>query len=262
MRRGFLIVVISICLSLLVAANEKNLFDDRDDSLLGSGYFEDGVLTNGRLETGSVFLSVPGLTKNYTFTGRIKIVEIGSQPWNGLRVIIGANSSMDTSKILLTKEWDVRVEFKMNNLNDLIGYFGAINEGMEIDFEVTRDGQRFMLKLNDEVCLEEDIPEELDAFEEGYEYNLGFEASDCYYEVSNIEIYCPDVPDATPTPEETQKPTETPEVTVSNTPLQTEELKGTEPNRRLSPVVIGICTVAVVLLILVVFVIAKDKRKK
>ena len=263
MKRMFLLVLLIICLSIVVMANERNLFVERDENLLGSGYFEDGVLTNGRVETDSTYISVPGLTKNYTFKGLIRIVEMGSQPWNGVRIIIGANSSMETSKLVLTKEWDVRVEFKNNNLNDLIGYFGAINEGMEIDFEVIREGQHYILKLNDNVCLEEDLPEELDAFEEGYEFNLGFESSDCHYEVTNIEIYCPDVPEETPfstnTPEATTEATKTVEATSTPTPSETDEPK---EEKGISKVVVGLCVVAIVLVVLVVIVTVKDRKRK
>lgn len=63
MKRMFLLVLLIICLSIVVMANERNLFVERDENLLGSGYFEDGVLTNGRVETDSTYISVPGLTK-------------------------------------------------------------------------------------------------------------------------------------------------------------------------------------------------------
>lgn len=264
-----ILIILAASLTGVAPANAEsgNLFIDDEETFMGlSANYDEGVLSNGNF-TGSIFISVPGLTKNYTFKGHIKIVEIGSQPWNGVRIIAGADSFGAASKFVITKDWDTRVEFKNSNLNDLMGPSPKLNQDTEFDFELVRTGQHYVLKINGTLCLEDDIPEDLDAFEDSYEFNLGFESSECYYEASNFEVYCDDVV-ITPTPEpatpspvpdETDKPADTPAVTV--TPIKTTE-RGTAADNKISPVIIGICITAAIAIILVAIYIIKGKKNR
>lgn len=264
----FLIVILSITM-IVSSAAERNLFVDSEDSFDGLAFeYSNGVLTNGSMGTGSVYISIPGLTKNYTFKGHIKIVEVNTQPWNGIRVIVGADSANSASKLVVTRDWGTRVEFKVNNMNDLWADSLRLSEGTEFDFEVVRSGQHYVFNINGSLVLEGDIPEELDAFEDGYDFNLGFEASECHYEVSGLEIYCPDAPEITPTPEPTNtpEPTETPTNAPTSAPTPTPTQNNTADkggdDSKISPVVIGVCVVAVLAVAGVIIVVIKDKKKK
>ncbi len=262
-----LLLVIILCLILFTNsfATEKNLFVDSEDSFDGMNFvYDKGILTNGMLGTGTVYISVPGLTKNYTFKGHVKIVEISSQPWNGIRVIIGADSYAAASKFVVTKDWGTRVEFKMNNMNDLMGPSGKLSEETEFDYEVVRTGQHYVFKINGALCLEGELPEEFDAFEEGYEFNLGFESSECLYEVTQIEIYCAEAPEITASPEPSPTPVSaSPEPTsVETTASTTNKPKAEDNDSKIDPIVIAVCVVAVIAIGGVVFVTIKDKKKK
>lgn len=261
---SLLLIVILVFAVNYTYASEKNLFVDSEESIFGlSASYEDSIITNGLVETSLVYISIPHLTKDYTFKGHVKIVELGSSPWNGIRFVIGSNSIGQDSKIVVTKEWDTRVEFIMNNMDDLMGSSIVLVNGTEFDFEVTRSGQNFVFQMDDTIVLDSEISLDFDAFEEGYEYNLGFESSDCHYEITNIEVYCEDAENVTPTPQPTETIAPTEEVVDETMPVETMD-KVEEPSEesKISFPVIVILVVASILVVAVVVIVIKDKKNK
>ncbi|MCQ2430926.1 MAG: hypothetical protein MJ192_11430 [Clostridia bacterium] len=174
---------------------EENLFSA--DDFLQSYFREDpsrpGTFTNGGVTTGSETFETAGLTTNYTFSGHVKVVKIGTQPWNGIRIIIGA-SAAGTNKLVVTKSMDTRLEFKGGNVGDAT--YRAVRlplaDGTEFDYRVERDGSHVLFYLNDELQADLTVDPSLDTFSKTEGYNLGFEASDCHLEISDIVVTCPD----------------------------------------------------------------------
>ncbi|MBO4363602.1 MAG: hypothetical protein J5912_04395 [Clostridia bacterium] len=172
--------------------SEVNLFDPVEAF---DGIFEydveRGVVTNGGIRTCSETFYCPDLTRDYTFGGHVKITGIGEQAWNGVRFIVGSDAA-GTCEILITRDWGTRFDFGGSNLND--AYFDTVQirlrEGTEFDFEITRKGRSVVLMLNGKRQCKVNIPEELDRFEEGGDYLLGFTASECGFEVSDMYVYC------------------------------------------------------------------------
>ncbi len=134
------------------------------------------------------YLETPGITNEYVFSGHVKIIEIGSNPWNGIRFITGANDANEISALLLTKEWGVRVEFKGDNMSDFFSNAAHYGAGDEFDFSITKEGASLKLYIGDTLTTEVTIPDGKDAFTDGYSKNVGFVSSECKYEVSNIVV--------------------------------------------------------------------------
>ncbi len=94
MRRGIagkmLLTALMLCLLLsgLTVSGAENLFDPENafDGLYMTEIADrPGVFTNSSadegISTGKETFYLPGLTPNYTFSGHIKIVDIGSEAW-------------------------------------------------------------------------------------------------------------------------------------------------------------------------------------
>lgn len=272
-------VLFILSFSITVSAAE-NLFDPSnsfdgtyfiDD---GDGVFFSGVPDYG-LGSGKECFYLPGLTRNYTYSGHVKILDIGGQPYNGVRIIVGSGLA-GSCNLLITKSWGVRFAFKTSNLNDLFWDTGLrLGKDTEFDFEVIRVDNSVTLKLNGQVAGTVEIPEELDTFDDGGEYNLGFEFNECIFQVSDIAVYCEEAEHLiTPTPMVTEKPTQAPtEVPNINTPnasvapIQTaspsvtDDANNNTDKDSLSPIVIVVVAVAAVAVIGVVFVLVRGKKK-
>ncbi len=281
MRKGIagkvLLTALAFCLLLggLSVSGATNLFDPEnafDELYMKEVDDRPGVFTNSTEEegisTGSETFYVPGLTKNYTFSGHVKILDIGSEAWTGVRLIVG-NDLTGRCSLLITKEWGVRFEFKGFNMNDQLWDSTRLRlaKDTEFDFEVTRAGNQVSLKLNgtEEGTIE--IPEEYDAFDEDDDYNLGFEAAQCWFEVSNIAVYCEEAEaniTPEPTPGETSAPSET--SAASESPATAAETPSAaapsaqEETGGISPVVIIVCVVAAVAVIAVIIVLTRKKK--
>ena len=288
MRRGIagkiLLTALMLCLLLsgLTVSGAENLFDPEDAF---DGFYiteiadRPGVFTNSSadegISTGKETFYLPGLTPNYTFSGHIKIMDIGSEGYTGVRLIIGDDMTEHCS-LMITKEWGVRFYFKAFTMNDQLWDDAQLRlaKDTEFDFEVIREGRQVTLKLNgaEEGTIE--IPEEYDTFDEEDDFNLGFEAAKCWFEVSNIAVYCEEAQaKATPTaaPAETAAPSEPADATEEPAPSNT-----TAPNRAtevpkateapaeeedgLSPVVIVVCVVAAAAVIAVIVVLVRKKK--
>lgn len=128
-------------------------------------------------------------------------------------------------------------------------------------------GNQVSLKLNgtEEGTIE--IPEEYDAFDEDDDYNLGFEAAECWFEVSNIAVYCEDAEaniTPEPTPGETSAPSETP--AASESPTAAAETPSAaapsaeEDDGGMSPVVIIACVAAAAAVVAVIIVLTRKKK--
>lgn len=155
----------------------------------GESLYEGGTLKNESAEGETKeFIETPGLKNKYIFSGHVKIVEIGNNPWNGIRIVIGANEQSQISALVLTKEWGVRVEFIGDNMSDYVAHTDPYGAGDEFDFTVTKDGADISLELSGTLVLELTIPEGKDAFAQNYSKNLGFVGSECMFEVSNISV--------------------------------------------------------------------------
>lgn len=283
-------MVLTIVLGGASVFAEENLFvwdDSFDGFYMQSKDEEPGVFVNGDsgISSGSETFYLPGLTKNFTFAGHIKILQIGSYPYNGVRLIIGSSLS-GSCQLLITKSWAVRFDFNRNNLGDKMWNTELrLNEGTEFDFEVTRRGTRISLKIDGVALGALDIEEDLDMFDESGDYNLGFAANDCRFEVSNIRVECPDIEitpeptaESTPSasPEATSSPTEDTQetATAQGTPSasataqgQNQDNKDEETNNKneekdssISPVVIVACAVAVVAVAACVIVLVRRKK--
>ena len=288
MRRGIagkmLLTALMLCLLLsgLTVSGAENLFDPENafDGLYMTEIADrPGVFTNSSadegISTGKETFYLPGLTPNYTFSGHIKIMDIGSEGYTGVRLIIGDDMTEHCS-LMITKEWGVRFYFKAFTMNDQLWDDAQLRlaKDTEFDFEVIREGRQVTLKLNGAAQGTIEIPEEYDAFDEENDFNLGFEASKCWFEVSDIAVYCEEAEvKATPTaaPAETAAPSEPADATEEPAPSNT-----TAPNRAtevpkateapaeeedgLSPVVIVVCVVAAAAVIAVIVVLVRKKK--
>ena len=219
---------------------EDNLFSA--DAFLQSYFREDasrpGTFTNGGVTTGSETFETAGLTTHYTFSGHVKVVKIGTQPWNGIRIIIGA-SAAGTDKLVVTKSMDTRLEFKGGNVGDAT--YRAVRlplaDGTEFDYRVERDGSHVLFYLNDALQADLSIDPSLDTFSETEGYNLGFEASDCHLEISNIVVTCPDVrPEADTEPGTPDEPVNLFDPDKNFTGLITETVSGVYSNGEVNSV--------------------------
>ena len=251
-----LLTALAFCLLLggLSVSGAANLFDPEnafDELYMREADDRPGVFTNSTEEegisTGSETFYVPGLTKNYTFSGHVKILDIGTEAWTGVRLIVG-NDLTGRCSLLITKEWGVRFEFKGFNMNDQLWDNTRLRlaKDTEFDFEVTRAGNQVSLKLNgtEEGTIE--IPEEYDAFDEENDYNLGFKAEQCLFEVSDIAVYC-DETEANRPPESTAAPSEPPTATEPEDPADPE----TPPQTGDANAIFAVAAAGIVLTVLI-----------
>lgn len=90
--RRMLLAILALGLllgSIPAVLGAENLFDPEnafDELYLEEAEDRPGVFTNQNSangSTGSETFCLPGLTKNYTFSGHIKILEIGQESWTG-----------------------------------------------------------------------------------------------------------------------------------------------------------------------------------
>ncbi len=161
------------------------------------GETRENLYTGGSITSASVsdinrsMLTIPGLTDHYIYEGHVKITDIGTEPYHGIRLIIGADpESGKNCQLVITKDWDVRVEFKDDNMKDLMDGIGLrLSKGTEFDFKVEKEGLKVTLWLDGKLALTVEIPEALECFTAGHDQNLGFLSSGCAYEVSDIAVY-------------------------------------------------------------------------
>lgn len=267
------LICIMICGANVFAA--ENLFNPNesfDETYIFAKPGEAGVFTNSEegTSTGYETFLLPNLTKNYTFSGHFKIVDIGGQPYNGVRIIIG--SQLDgMCKLVITKEWGIRFEFKGDNLNDKLWDPGLrLSAGTEFDFEVIRVGESVTMKIDGAEIGTIEIDEELDMFDEESSYNLGFESSDTWFEISNISVICEEAESKiTPAPEETATPSASASATATVTEKVTEvptavktpaAEKDNNDKDGVNPVIIAVCAIAVILVIAVAIILVKGKK--
>ncbi len=225
-----LTAVLCVAFSLVSVSAAENLFDP-ENSFEELQIFknETGAFTNDGMNTVNETFSIPGLTNNYTFSAHVKILEIGEKDWNGLRIIVGS-SQEGQCKLVVTKNWGTRFEFKSYNMDDKLWDKGPIrlSEGFEFDFVVVREGRNVTLTLNDIEQGTIEIPEEYDTFDAEDDYNLGFETSDCWVEISNIVVNCPEAEaNRTPVPENTPETEPTPDASAEPTTSAAAEETGT-----------------------------------
>lgn len=276
--RGASIVVLLITYIFLFgvltnAAEDKervNLVDENTYLLPQSDVsFIDGVL---RFENPNreylAILAIPGLSNDFTWSGDVKIIQFGSDKHsNGVRFCIGHDTSVgDYINILVSQIGGIAAERRGKNpMNDVYPYnlenYGKpLKEGQEFHFEIRKNQHHVVFKINDQVVMDYEFPEEHDLFVEGEDLNLGFFASNCMYEVRNIEVYDESekiTPETTTTPDKTQMPT--PKHTYSST----EKPKVTHKESGLNPLVAVVFGISFAFLIVasILYISKKNKRK-
>ena len=254
--RRMLLAILALGLllgSIPAVLGAENLFDPEnafDELYLEEAEDRPGVFTNQNSangSTGSETFCLPGLTKNYTFSGHIKILEIGQESWTGVRLIIGSDQTGQCS-LVITKDWRIRFEFMGFNMNDQFWDNAQLRlaKDTEFDFEVTRAGNRVSLRLNETEEGTIEIPEEYDAFDEENDYNLGFKAEQCLFEVSDIAVYC-DETEANRPPESTAAPSEPPTATGPEDPADPE----TPPQTGDANAIFAVAAAGIVLTVLI-----------
>ena len=182
-------------------------------------------------------------------------------------------------------------------MDDMLWDNGPIrlSDGFEVDFVVVREGRNVSLTLNGIEQGTIEIPEEYDTFDPDDDYNLGFEMSECWVEISNIVVNCPEAEaKRTPAPENTSPAEQTPDAStepsqstaaeetdapapsqpVQTQPTGTQPAQGTPSPSSQAPsdgkddggvnpaVIVVVCVAAAAVIAAVAVIIMKTKKKK
>lgn len=288
MKNKFLIILAILCLlgaGTLSAEGERearvNLINGSTGLLPQTDVtFDDGVfIMSNPLREYLANFSVPELTNDFTWSGDVKIIEFGSDKGaNGVRFCIGNDRiAGDYINLLVTKAGGVAAERRgVNPMSDIYKYtldaFGkTLENGSEFHFEIIKKLHHVVLKIDDVIAMDYEFPEEFDLFIVGEEFNLGFFASNCHFEVRNITVYDDNVvitpePTATPVPTPSPEPTEKTEVTstVKISATQTSGGAAKKSETGINPVVLTVFVVisALFIVTITIFIIKKKIKHK
>lgn len=278
------LVTVMLCGSLTVFAEEptyntqNNLVSDNADywtmNTMYMDYFnraEDGTFEVD-WEEGSEWgglIEVPYLTRDFTLSGEVTIVEGKAQVWNGPRFIVGHQN--ETHYNIVNFCWDGSVEVSsrdpeagwVTHKKEAVGI--ALAAGTTFTFKIDRNDQHITVVLNDSVVMELDIPEEYDYLDETMDNNIGMYSSDTTFTVKNFAVYDDNavLPTPTPAPTPTPEPTEAPATptkapaTKAPAPSDATEEEDDGGNAWLVPAIVA---AAVVVVAVVVVVVVKKKK--
>ncbi len=209
MRKNSLLlktVILTIVLSLTLpvissfAISERVNLINNSTTVVGNdnGKYENGVFTN-TASTGEQLLrfTVPGLRNQYTWSGDVKILEYGTDAVsNGVRFCIGYDEATGNYvNLITTKSIGISAEKKGSTYESDIypltkDYFSTVLDvNSEFHFEIKKQGEYVMMKIDDKVVMNTSFPESYDFFTPGYDLNLGFFGAQCSFEVRNLEVY-------------------------------------------------------------------------
>lgn len=263
-----------IVFGLFIASADERVNLINDDTFIQQTYsadYEDGILD--LYDSTSEYIvnfSVPNLTNDYIWKGTIKINEIDtSVGFSGVRFCLGYDE--DTGNyvnLIITRTIGLSANQRgASPVDDIFPLDRAsfprdLVDGMIFTFEIARNGQHVVLKIDDEVAKDFELPEEYNLFSDDDEFNLGFIACRCAYEVSDLEVWAfYEPPEETPTPKPTEEKEETSKPTEETKTLAPSPKEKEEKDTSISPLVIVIFIVALVLLAAsLIFIVMKKKK--
>lgn len=206
MKKSFLILLIIMLFTMTLyvfGENKVNLINENTDILqMVDAEFSDGVLIMSNPNAPYLAsLKVPGLTNNYVWSGDIKILEYGDdRKPNGVRLCVGYDADTgDFLNLIITRSIGIAAERRgprpMSDVYKLTSehFDRTLDPGAEFHFEVIKEGTHVILKIDDAVVMDYVFDDEFNYFTEGDDYNIGFYAEKCSFEVRNLAVYCDDV---------------------------------------------------------------------
>lgn len=158
--------------------------------------FEDGVFKElNPVGSHLSLLKIPGLINQYSWSGDVKILEYGNDSGaSGVRFCIGYNGD-NYLNLILTRKVGVSAE-KLGTGAELDvyrltkdGFDRELNPGTEFHFEIKKQGNYVRLLVDGEVVMDTAFADRYDFFTPGNDRNIGFNSSNCSFEVRNIKVY-------------------------------------------------------------------------
>ncbi len=267
----FLLTMLLFSITIASANGPVNLINDNTTIQQDTNAtFEDGVFAMTSIQDEYLAsFNVPGLTNSYTWSGDVTVVDIDeSVEYSGVRFCIGYDTdSGNYINLLITRTMGVSADQRGTTpVPDVYPVSNAtfnktLTDEMTFHFEIVRDNDHVILKVDNATVIDYKLPEEYNLFTEGDDLNLGFYTCKCSYEVRNLAVYDEDV-EITPVPSPSPEPTPSPTPVKTEAPAKTDIPPVTEEKGDgTSPIIIVISVVALLFLVFTIVIIISVNKK-